>query len=264
MKRSAVLAFSGLSYVLFFGAFLYLIGFVTGFGVPKTVSGGPAVWHGPALIVNLGLVALFGVQHSVMARGWFKRAAARLVGPALNRSLFVLAASLVLVVTFLLWQPMPSVLWETSGAAAAVLGAGEVAGWLMVLVSTFLIDHFELFGLRQAYAHFRGREFQPPPMKTPGFYRYVRHPIYLGFLIAFWSAPTMTVGRLVFAAGMSSYILVGIRFEERDLLRAFGAKYRAYRERVGMLLPRPGRTARPEERGAERPVAATDGGADGG
>lgn len=244
MKRTAILAFSALSYVLFFGSFLYLVGFVSGLLVPKTA--GAAEQAPPlavALAVNLALVALFGVQHSVMARGRFKQWMTRLVPQSAERSVFVLAASAVLIAIYAGWQPMPGVVWEVGGLGGQVLFGGQLVGWLIVLVSTFLIDHFELFGLRQAWAQFRGREFEPPQMGSPALYKIVRHPIYLGFLIAFWSAPTMTVGRLVFAAGMSTYILIGIRFEERDLIRRFGDSYREYRRRVGMLLPRPGKAA---------------------
>ena len=240
MKRTAVLAFSVGSYAVFFGSFLYLVGFVTGLVVPTSVGGEtPGMPLAPALAVDLGLVLLFGVQHSVMARGWFKQAMRRIVPPAAVRSVFVLAASLILIAMFLLWQPLPGLIWDASGTAVGqALFAIQLLGWLIVLISTFLIDHFELFGLRQAWTFFRGREMRPIPMQSPGLYKLVRHPIYVGFLIAFWSAPAMTVGRLVFAAGMSAYILVGIYFEERDLLRSFGDRYRAYRQRVGMLLPR--------------------------
>ncbi|MFW5877191.1 MAG: methanethiol S-methyltransferase [Myxococcota bacterium] len=253
-RRIAVLSFSVVSYAVFFGTFLYLIGFVTDLWVPRSVSrGGQALPLGWAVVVDLGLVALFGAQHSVMARAGFKSWMGRHLEPAAGRSLFVLAASGVLILMFATWQPLSAPLWDLGGTVGGrLLFMGQLAGWLMVLVSTFLIDHFELFGLRQAYAFLRGREFTPPAMKTPGLYRFVRHPIYLGLLIAFWSAPTMTLGRLVFALGMSGYILVGIRFEERDLIAHFGETYRAYRARVGMLLPRPMRPKSEQVPGLQR------------
>lgn len=250
MQRIAVLAFSIVSYLFFFIVFLYLMAFVVDAPSAKSVSHGSALWQGPTWLVDLAVLALFGLQHSIMARGWFKHRLARYLPAAMIRSVFVLATAIVLVAMFLCWQPLPSVLWHAEGAGALVLHIGQAAGWLMVLSSTFLIDHFELFGLKQGWAYFHGRALDEPPLKAPALYRVVRHPIYLGFLIAFWSAPTMTVGRLLFASGMSAYILLGIRFEERDLLRRFGEGYQRYRERVGMLVPR--RQPRPTAKAASR------------
>ena len=239
ISRYSVLVFSITCYVLALASFGYLIGFVADLLVPRSVSHGeglPASWAVP---VNLALIALFGVQHSVMARGRFKAWLGRLFPPGVHRSLFVLATVVVLWVMFVLWQPISRPLWDTSGSSAwFALRAGELLGWAFTLFAVRLIDDRELFGLRQAFAHFRGEDPSPIPMVTPSLYKYVRHPIYLGFLAAFWCAPTMTLGRLLFAAGMSGYILVGIRLEERDLIHHFGERYRAYRERVGMLLPR--------------------------
>jgi protein-S-isoprenylcysteine O-methyltransferase Ste14 len=191
-----------------------------------------------ALLTNLVLMSIFAVQHSGMARQGFKRLFARFASPAIERSTYVLLASLSLILLFWQWQPMPSVVWHIDNPVfAGIATAGGAVGWLIVLYSTFLISHFELFGLTQVVSHFAGRMVEPMKFKTPGLYRMIRHPIYLGFIIAFWCTPTMTLGHLLFAAVTTSYIFVGIYLEERDLVAMFGSEYRRYREKVAMLVP---------------------------
>jgi protein-S-isoprenylcysteine O-methyltransferase Ste14 len=236
--RMLTLAYGALAYLVFLGTFLYAIGFVSQLVVPKTINTGAASSWPAALLTNVVLMSIFAVQHSGMARQGFKRLFTRYASPAIERSTFVLLASLSLILLFWQWQPMPAVVWNIEGpvfAAAAV--AGGFMGWLIVLYSTFLISHFELFGLTQVVTHFAGRVSAPVKFRTPGLYRLIRHPIYLGFIIAFWSTPLMTVGHLLFASVTTAYIFVGIWLEERDLVAFFGDEYRKYRKRVAMLLP---------------------------
>jgi protein-S-isoprenylcysteine O-methyltransferase Ste14 len=247
MARATYLLYGLVAYAIFFTTFLYLVAFVGALpGAPVTVDwrGSPlTVDPGPglpvAIAIDLALIALFGIQHSVMARPGFKAGWSRIVPGPIERSTYVLAASLVLILMFLLWRPIPETIWRVDNAlGSAVLWALFALGWLTVLISTFLISHFELFGLSQVWGHARGTRPAPPVFRQPFFYRHVRHPIYSGFLLAFWATPHMTAGHLLLAAGITVYILIAIRYEERDLVGLFGEDYEAYRERVGMLTPR--------------------------
>jgi methanethiol S-methyltransferase len=226
------------AYFTFFGTILYAIGFVTGLVVPKTIDTGTERSAVEALIVNLVLMSLFAVQHSVMARKPFKQWWTQYVPKSVERSTYVLFASLALLLLFWQWRPMPAVVWDiTDPDLAATVATLSFAGWVIVFTSTFLINHFELFGLHQVTNNLAGREMPAPRFRTPLYYKFVRHPIYLGFIIAFWAAPTMTVGHLLFAAVTTAYIFVGIWLEERDLIAMFGDDYRRYRRRVSMLIP---------------------------
>jgi protein-S-isoprenylcysteine O-methyltransferase Ste14 len=233
------LLYGFVAYVCFVVSFSYTVAFVGGFVVPKTVDSGAAGAPGAALAVNVALFALFAVQHSVMARKGFKRWWTTIVPPALERSTFVLFASAVLALLLWQWQPIPEpVIWRVDNPLAVqALWTVFALGWVIALLSSFLINHFELFGLRQAFVRFTGRQIPESEFRTPFLYRYVRHPLYLGIVLGVWSAPVMSAGHLLFAAGATGYILVGIWFEERDLIAQFGDKYRAYRAQVGMLLP---------------------------
>jgi methanethiol S-methyltransferase len=238
MSRLVSFLYGLVSYVIFFFTFLYAIGFVSGLMVPKTIDSGTMVPIAEALMVNLLLMSLFAVQHSVMARKQFKQWWIQFVPKSVERSTYVLLASLALVLLFWQWRPIPLVLWQVVDPKVAMAITGlSFLGWLIVLTSTFLINHFELFGLHQVANNLVGREMPAQRFRTPLYYNFVRHPIYLGFIIAFWAAPVMTVGHLLFAAVTTAYIFVGILLEERDLVDLFGDEYRRYKDRVSMLLP---------------------------
>jgi len=246
MARAIYLLFGVVAYLIFFATFLYLIAFVGDFPwVPRTVDrGGPAADLWQAVAINVGLIALFGLQHSVMARKGFKAAWTRIVPEPIERSVYVLFASLVLIVLVLFWHPLPDPIWRIANPAGTMaMWILFFLGWLVVLVSTFLINHFELFGLHQVWGHARGSAPSAPTFRTPFFYRAVRHPLYSGFILAFWATPEMTVGHALLAAGMTVYILIAIGYEERDLVDMFGDEYVAYRGRAGMLTPKLGKRA---------------------
>jgi protein-S-isoprenylcysteine O-methyltransferase Ste14 len=259
LTRILVLTYGVLSYALFLGVTVYACGFIGNLGTPTALD---APREGPvlaALVVNLGLLVLFALQHSVMARPAFKRWWTRFVPPPVERSTYVLFSNLALALLFWLWRPMGGVIWDVEQPVArAVVYTLFAWGWLLVLVSTFLINHFDLFGLRQVWLYFLGRPYTALAFRTPGLYRLVRHPLYVGWLTVFWATPTMTVAHLVFAAVLTVYILVAIVFEERDLTAAF-PEYADYRQRVPMLLPRlrdPDATASAaDQRGVVRPRA---------
>ncbi len=240
MSRILALAYGVASYLVFLAVFLYAVGFVGDLLVPKSIDSGPTAALPVALLNDTLLLVLFAVPHSVMARPAFKRWWTRFVPPPIERSTYVLVSSLLLGLLFWQWRPIPAVVWHVGHPAArGLIRAVFWAGWVLVLVSTFLIDHFDLFGLRQVYLHVSGREYTPPTFRTTGLYRYVRHPLMTGFLIAFWTTPTMTVGHLLFASATTAYILIALPLEERDLVGLHGEPYRAYRKQAGMLLPLP-------------------------
>jgi methanethiol S-methyltransferase len=238
MGGIAAVLYGVIVYTMFLVTFLYAIAFVGNLPVPKTIDGGEAGPLVSSLLIDMLLLGLFAIQHSVMARPVFKRWWTRIVPHSVERTTFVLFTNLVLVLLYWQWQPMPQLMWSvTNDAGVIAMQAIFWFGFGIVLLGTFLINHFELFGLRQVYARLRGRVLPAPVFRTPFLYKRVRHPIYLGFLLAFWATPSMTAGHLLFAIGTSGYILIGIYLEERDLIAVFGDQYRRYRERVSMLIP---------------------------
>ena len=237
LSRITAFLYGVVCYLVFFASFLYAIGFIGNFAVPKSIDSGPQLPLTVALVINSALLAVFALQHSVMARQWFKTAWTRIVPVPVERSTYVLFSSLALLLLFWKWQPMGGVIWNVENAYGRLaLQALYASGWLTVLITTFLINHFDLFGLRQVWLYLSGRPYTPLKFRTPGLYRFVRHPLYVGWLLVFWSAPVMTAAHLVFAIATTAYILIAIQFEERDLVRLHG-EYAEYRRRVPMILP---------------------------
>ncbi len=238
LKRILFFAYGSVCYLIFLGTFLYAIGFIGNFGVPTTLDGAPTAPLGISLAINTGLLALFAVQHSVMARKWFKEWWTRIVPKPIERSTYVLFSSVALILLFVLWRPLGGVIWSIEDPTARlVLRALFAFGWGLVLLSTFLINHFDLFGLRQVWRYLLNRPDDATPFATPGPYRLVRHPLYVGWLFAFWMTPVMTLAHLLFSVATTAYILLAIQFEERDLVREHGEIYEKYRQSVPMLIP---------------------------
>ena len=258
MKRVLTFAYGVACYGVFFATLLYAIGFLGNFGVPKSIDSGLEGSLAAALAIDGALLALFALQHSIMARPWFKRAWTRIVPEPVERSTYVLASSLALLFLFWQWRPIGGTIWNVEGGIAhtAIYGL-YAAGLLIVLLSTFLINHFDLFGLRQVYLYLTGRRYTHLEFRTPFFYRFVRHPLYVGWLLTFWSTPVMTAAHLFFAVATTAYILLAIRFEEADLIALHGEKYRRYRQQVPMIIPALRADAPPErQRELEKTAAA--------
>lgn len=250
MARLAVLLFGTISYILFLFTFLYQIGFLTGLLVPKSINDGIVISKFDSIWINILLLSLFAIQHTIMARLSFKRWWTKIVPESIERSIFVLVTSLLLLLMNWKWQPMPEVVWQVDNTTLRYLVYSvSFVGWGIVLYSTFLTNHFDLFGLRQVWLHFRNQSYTEMPFKESLFYRWVRHPLMLGFIIAFWATPDMTQGHLLFTVVTTAYIFFGIQFEERTLLAIHGDEYQQYRKRVSMIIPRPPGTKQAEELG---------------
>ena len=236
-RRISIFAYGVISYAIFFATFLYAVGFIGNFAVPTSLDGTPAMDFTTALLIDLGLLGLFAIQHSVMARPAFKRWFTKWIPDTAERSTYVLLSSLALIAMFAGWQPLGGEIWNVTSPLREMLWGGFAFGWLLVLFSTFLINHFDLFGLRQVWLQLMGRAYSPLEFRTPGPYAYVRHPLYVGWFFAFWCTPTMTISHLVFAIATTGYILIAIQLEERDLVAHFGKTYTKYQDQVPMLVP---------------------------
>lgn len=238
MKKVLVIIYGILAYLVFLVAFLYAIGFVGNFFVPKSIDSGEETSLITALLINIGLLSLFALQHSIMARPAFKEWFTQYINPAIERSTYILLASLVLLLIYWKWQPMTTIVWGTENIVSNILMVVFFLGWVVVLLSTFMISHFELFGLTQIYQNFKDQSLTYPKFQVNWFYKLVRHPIMLGFIIAFWAAPTMTYGRLLFAVVTTAYMLIAVKYlEEKDLKKLIGKDYETYQKNVPMIFP---------------------------
>ncbi|MCK6486354.1 MAG: isoprenylcysteine carboxylmethyltransferase family protein [Phycisphaerae bacterium] len=256
MKRVLFFAYGLTCYLMFGAVYLYAIGFVGNIAVPRSIDSAVGTPWPAALMINLGLLAVFGLQHTIMARPTFKRLWTRIVPEPIERSTYVLFSNLAMILLFWQWRAIDAVVWDVqSGPARNALWALFAGGWLIIVVATLMLNHFDLFGLRQVWLHLRGRPYTRLTFAQPVFYRHVRHPLYVGWLTAFWVTPTMTAGHLLFAIGATAYILIAIQFEERNLLEAHGADYAEYRRRVPMLIPMPRRVSRAAATEAQRATA---------
>ncbi|MBI5762609.1 MAG: isoprenylcysteine carboxylmethyltransferase family protein [Planctomycetes bacterium] len=245
--RAIYFAYGTVCYVMFLAVFVYAVGFLGNAVVPRTINTGPSASLGMALAIDLALIALFGAQHSIMARPTFKRWWTKIVPQPIERSTYVFATNIVLALLFWQWRPMTGIVWNIeSGPIRNAVWGLFIFGWALVFVSTLLLNHFELFGMRQVTLYLLGRPHTHLPFKVPMFYRHVRHPLYVGWIATFWATPTMTAGHLLFSAAMTVYILIAIRLEERNLLEIHGSDYASYRKRVPMLIPLPIRRATSE------------------
>jgi len=242
MSRVLAVLYAVIAYVIFLATFLYAIAFVGNLFVPRSIDIGPAAPVEAAFVIDVVLLGIFALQHSLMARPFFKRWWTKFIPPSIERSTYVLFANLALILLYWQWRPITMVVWDVSGASATALWAVFWAGWLTVLISTFMISHFELFGLTQVWLNFKQQNPPVPQFRAPFFYAFVRHPIYMGFILAFWAAPKMTEGHLLFSLATTAYILIAIQLEERDLIGVFGDAYRNYRRSISMLIPMPPRS----------------------